>query len=47
VTGYTATLTSSSVKALGIGGLALKPLNLETLGRAVHAILTAARGPVT
>ena len=36
VTGYAATLTASAVKALGIRALALKPLNLETLGRSVH-----------
>jgi response regulator RpfG family c-di-GMP phosphodiesterase len=41
VTGYTATLTAAAVKALGIRALALKPLNLETLGRSVHEILSA------
>jgi len=39
VTGNTASLTAASVKTLGIRGLALKPLNLETLGRSVHEIL--------
>ena len=47
VTGYAATLTASAVKALGIRALALKPLNLETLGRSVHQILTAPSDPVS
>jgi len=47
VTGYTATLTASAVKALGIRALALKPLNLETLGRSVHQILTSSRDAVS
>jgi CheY-like chemotaxis protein len=41
VTGYTATLTSTSIRTLGIGGMALKPLSFETLGRAVHEVITA------
>ena len=46
VTGYAATLTATAVKALGIRALALKPLNLETLGRSVHQILTAPADPM-
>ena len=47
VTGYAATLTAAAVRPLGIRALALKPLNLETLGRSVHQILTAPSDPVS
>ena len=47
VTGYAATLTASAVKALGIRALALKPLNLETLGRSVHQNPHGSRRPDT
>ena len=47
VTGYTATLTAATVKTLGIRALALKPLNLETLGRSVHEILSASPDTVS
>jgi CheY-like chemotaxis protein len=39
VTGYSATLTPASVRALGIRGIVLKPLNLDALGRAVYQAL--------
>ena len=47
VTGYTATLTAATVKTLGIRALALKPLNLETLGRSVHEILSTSPDTVS
>jgi CheY-like chemotaxis protein len=41
MTGFSASLTSAQVEATGIRQLLLKPMNIHSLGKAVHATLSA------
>jgi CheY-like chemotaxis protein len=43
ITGYTATLTTERVQAMGMSDLLLKPISVATLGTTVHRVLSDAR----